>query len=162
MIDIALIAGAAIGNILVPFFQRGAEKVAGDLGDAVGEAAADHATQTATSLWERIKAKLSGSDEGRMIAERFERDPESAAPLLEQDLKAQLEQDPAFAEEVAQLLAAEGPAGSGNVIKIFGAGNVVDARYSRVDHGFIAAHVGGVYNSPTQARPGPAPGPDED
>jgi hypothetical protein len=154
-IDIALVAAAAVGRILVPFFQRGAEKVAADLGDAVSESAAEHATEVAETLWKRVKHKLSRSDSERVIAERFEKDPEKTAPLLESDLMALLQGDPAFADEIAKLLDSGSSDGSGNVIQIFGAGNVVDARYSHVERGFIAASVGSVHNAPSTVPPKP-------
>ena len=75
MLDIAVLAASAVGNILVPFFQRSAEKVAADIGQKVGDDAADYATQTALTLWERIKQRFAGSDGGRVISERFEKEP---------------------------------------------------------------------------------------
>jgi hypothetical protein len=158
-IDIALIAASAVGSILLPFFQRTGEKVAADIGQRVGDDAAEYATGTARRLWERIKGRLSASDEGRMISERFERNPEAAAPLLEADLKQKLAEDQGFAEEIAELIQAESPDGSGNVMQIFGKGGIVDARGAHVEGGFIAGYVENVHGGGGRPQSDTSPDP---
>jgi hypothetical protein len=159
MLDIAVLAASAVGNILVPFFQRTGEKVASDIAEKVGDDAATYASETAMTLWERIKQRFSGSDGDRMVAERFKNEPEVVAPLFESDLKRKLAEDPGFAEELAALLERPGPAGSGNVMQIFGDGGIVDARGAHVEGGFIAGYVGTVHSS---APPSPSPAPTDD
>jgi hypothetical protein len=150
-LDIVLIAATVVGKVLLPFFQRTSDQVADHLGQKVGEEAAGFATNTATTLWQRIKSKFSDSDTDRVIAAQFEEKPDAAASLFESHLKEKLEQDPAFAEELAQLLDAKSPDGSGNVMQIFGTGGIVDARGAHVEGGFIAGYVGNVHTT----TPGP-------
>jgi hypothetical protein len=139
--EIAVIAATAVAQILVPYLKRRAAGLAEDLADRVSDAAADHATGVAETLWERIRAKFSDSEPDRNVVKRFEEEPEAAAPLLEIDLKRKLADDPDFAQELADLIASESPDGSGNTIQIFGEGGVVDARGAEISGGVVAGYI---------------------
>jgi hypothetical protein len=150
-LEIALIAANLVGKILVPFFQRSAEKVVDDLGEAVSDDAANYATGVAKTLWQRIRSRF--SDDEQIILDRFEQKPEATEKLLVDDLIEKLEADPEFASELEKLLQED--RGDGNVMQIFGDGGIVDARGAQVTHGFIAGYVGSV----NPAQPPPTPGP---
>jgi len=147
-IEIALLAATVVGKILVPFFQRGAEKVGEALSDKVTDEAAEFATDTANTLWERIKARFAEPGE-QVIADRFEGSPDKAAGLFQEDLERKFAEDPAFVEEIAALVNAKDPGGSGNVLQIFGNGGIVDARNATITGGVLAGNVqGNVYTTP--------------
>jgi hypothetical protein len=146
-IEIALLAATVVGKILVPFFQRGAAQVGDALGEKVADGAAEFATDTANTLWERIRSRFSKPDE-QVIADRFKEDPEVAEKLFEADLKRKLAEDPDFAQEIAGLLEAKSPDGSGDVMTIFGDGGIVDARGAHISGGVVAGKIAGnVYTS---------------
>lgn len=154
-VEIALIAATAIGKILVPFLSRGVEEVTGQLGEKLSDEAAEHAARTATTLWQRVKAKLSGSDAERVIVQRFEEDPQAAAALLEADLKRKMDEDADFAREIARLVESESPDGSGNVQQIFGDGGILDARGAHISGGLVAANIGTVHGASPVSYPPP-------
>jgi hypothetical protein len=154
-IEIALLAATVVGKILVPFFQRGAEKVGEALSDKVTDEAAEFATDTASSLWDKIKARFSEPGE-QVIADRFQASPDKAAGLFQEDLERKLAEDEGFAEEIAALLNAKDPGGSGDVMQIFGKGGIVDARGAHIERSVLAGNIEG--NVTTTAPADPAEG----
>jgi hypothetical protein len=146
-IEIALLAATVVGKILVPFFQRSAEKVGEALSDKVTDEAADFATDTANSLWDRIRARFSKPEE-QAVADRFKGDPNNGAAWFQQDLERKLAEDEDFAKEIAALVDAKDPGGSGTVMQIFGKGGIVDARNAHIEGGVVAGYVENVHSSP--------------
>jgi hypothetical protein len=146
-IEIALLAATVVGKILVPFFQRGAEQVGDALSDKISDEAAEFATGTANTLWERIRARFGKPDE-QVIADRFKSRPDKAAEMFQEDLERKLAEDEGFAKEIAALVQAQGPGGSGDVMQIFGNGGIVDARNATIKGGVVAGNVqGNVYTT---------------
>jgi hypothetical protein len=152
-IEIALLAATVVGKILVPFFQRSAEKVGDALGDKVTDEAAEFATDTANTLWDKIKARFSEPDE-QVIADRFKSnaDNDKLVALFEDDLQRKLAEDEGFAEEIAALVNAKDPGGSGTVMNIFGKAGIVDARNAHIERSVVTGYAENVHTAP--ADPG--------
>jgi hypothetical protein len=114
MLDIALIAGTAVGQILLPYIKDGAvkfvETVAKDKGEAIGE----YAGNLASTVWDKVKS-IFNSEKDQAVLEQFQEEPEAAAPLLEAKLKKKLEENPAVAETLDQLIKSTAPNGNTGV-----------------------------------------------
>jgi hypothetical protein len=106
--DPTLIAGGIV-SALVTFLKAVADKTM----ERGSDAAADAAVGRLRALYQAIKAKLSSDDVDAGVLERFEADPASTARqrTLEGVLAEALQNDAAFAEEVARLLASAQPRG---------------------------------------------------
>ena len=89
-------------KILSPFVVLGAKHVV----TAAGEVALEKLEAFVAELRER----WSGNPVARDTLERFEENPERYAPMLEDQLKEEMERDEAFAREVDAVVKAEGPA----------------------------------------------------
>ncbi|MEK6336722.1 MAG: hypothetical protein AABM67_17480 [Acidobacteriota bacterium] len=111
MLDIALIASTAVGQILLPYIKDGAvkfvETIAKDKGEAIGE----YAGNLASTVWDKVKSIFS-SEKDQAVLEQFQEEPEAAGPLLEAKLKKKLEEDPEIAETFDQLIQSTAPDGS--------------------------------------------------
>ena len=114
MLDIALIAGTAVGQILLPYIKDGAVKFVETIAKDKGEAMGEYAGNLANSVWDKVKSVFS-SEKDQAVLEQFEEEPEAAAPLLEAKLKKKLEENPEVAKTLEQLIQSTAPNGSTGV-----------------------------------------------
>ncbi|HET6854626.1 MAG TPA: hypothetical protein VFH46_20160 [Pyrinomonadaceae bacterium] len=144
MLDIALLAGTAIGQILVPYIKDGAVKFVKTVAEKNGEAMGEYAGGLANKVWDKVKSVFS-SEKDQAVLEQFEEEPEAAAPLVEAKLKKKLEADPGFAEEFAKLVQSTAPNG-GTGAQIIGSSYVglLDMRGANVTGG--GTFTGGTFN----------------
>jgi mevalonate kinase len=88
-------------TILTPFVASGAKKIV----NAVGKVALEKLDTFIT----RLKQRWSGNPVAENTLQRFEKDPERYAPIMEDVLKEEMEQDEAFAQEVKTMVKEIGP-----------------------------------------------------
>jgi hypothetical protein len=143
MVDIALIAGTAVGQILLPYIKDGAVAFGKTIAKANGEAVGEFAGNLAGKVWSTVKSVFS-SEKEKAVLEQFEEEPEAAAPLVEAKLKKKLEENPELAEALAKLIQQAGPNGSTGA-QIIGSSYVgmVDLRGGTVSGGTVT---GGTFN----------------
>jgi hypothetical protein len=133
MLDIALIAGTAVGQILLPYIKDGAAKFVETIAKDKGEAIGEYAGNLANSVWDKVKSVFS-SEKDQAVLEQFEEEPEAAAPLLEAKLKKKLEENPEVAKTLEQLIQSTAPNGSTGV-------QVIGSSYVGVVH--VAGSISG-------------------
>ena len=114
MLDIALIAGTAVGQILLPYIKDGAAKFVETIAKDKGEAIGEYAGNLANTVWDKVKSVFS-SEKDQAVLEQFQEEPEAAAPLLEAKLKKKLEENPEVAKTLEQLIQSTAPNGSTGV-----------------------------------------------
>ena len=114
MLDIALIAGTAVGQILLPYIKDGAAKFVETIAKDKGEAIGEYAGNLANTVWDKVKSIFS-SEKDQAVLEQFQEEPEAAAPLLEAKLKKKLEENPEVAKTLDQLIQSTAPNGSTGV-----------------------------------------------
>lgn len=88
-------------KLLTPFMASGAKKLV----TAAGEVALDRLDSFVT----RLKQRWSGNPAAENTLERFEKNPERYAPMMEDVLREEMQQDDAFAQEVAGVVNEVGP-----------------------------------------------------
>jgi hypothetical protein len=107
-IDITTLAATIVTSFLLPYAKISIKKIAEGLGEKLGESAAEQGTDALEKVWDRVKNKFKAEDE-KPIWMRFEKHPEAAYPLVQAMLKEKMEQDPAWAKELSDLVNAPLP-----------------------------------------------------
>jgi hypothetical protein len=103
MIDIAILAGTVVGKILLPVFVNGVEKVFEAAKDEVGDQVATETKGLVSTLWSKLRARMTRDDE-KVMLDAFEEQPADAAKLMESTLRKHLENDPELASELDALV----------------------------------------------------------
>ena len=88
-------------SVLMPYVAKGAKEFISMAGEA--------GYQKAKGLFEKIKAKWAGDEEGSTTLQRFEEKPERYKPVLEDILREKLAKDPELAGELSRMLQEMGP-----------------------------------------------------
>lgn len=108
-IEIAALATTLVSSFLVPYAKKGLEKIKDDLTQTAGNAAAEGMEK----VWLKVKS-LFTSDRDKTRLEDLQEAPDEAAPMLKKVLEQKLQEDPAAAQELDQLVNTPVP-GSGGV-----------------------------------------------
>lgn len=144
MLDVALIAGTAVTQILLPYIKDGAAKFVETIAKSKGDTMGEYAADLAVKVWDKVTSAF-GSEKEQAILEQFQEEPEAAAPLIEAKLQKKLEQDSQLAEELAKLVQSTAPDGSTGA-QIIGSSyfNLLDMRGAHITGG--GTFTGGTFN----------------
>jgi hypothetical protein len=158
-IEIAALATTVVTSFLLPYLKEGAKKIAGLASEKFGDSAGEYAAGLAEKVWNRVKSAFS-SDRDKATLADLQENPEATASLMENKLKAKLEQDPTLKKELEELLNSLGPDGKSTGAQILGATKVglVDLRGGTVSGGIVGGIVEGYVSPPqTSSSPGTQP-----
>jgi hypothetical protein len=92
---------STVVSVLLPYVAKGGEEFVKEAGKA--------AFEKVKSLFQTLKAKLTGDKEASEALENFEQKPARYQSVLEQVLSDKLSQDPALAAELEKHLKEMGP-----------------------------------------------------
>jgi hypothetical protein len=120
-IELAALASTVVGSFLLPYAKAGIEKIAEGVTGAAGKAAAQHVTEAANKIWNRVKSVFSSEGEKFTLSE-FEKDPETAKGMVESILKRKFEADSSLVKEFSDLVNKVGPDGKSTTAQIMNAG----------------------------------------
>lgn len=114
---------------LLPYLMLGGEKFAEKVTEKLSGAAADQMIEVTKKVWNHVKSAFS-SEGDQAILSKFEEEPEAAKSLIEVMLKKKLEDNPALAQELHELINAPGPDGVNTAAWIMNAdiAGILDAR----------------------------------
>ena len=154
LIDFALVATTAVTTFLTPYAKAGIEKIAAAVTDKVGEQAAEYAAELTGKVWELVKSAFSSPKEQTTL-ELFEENPDEMQAMLIKALQEKLTQNPALAQQLADLMNQPGPPGTGTGAQIMNAGiaGIADLRganLSNAQHLNIAGVMVGDPSQPDQ------------
>lgn len=90
--DPATIAASAAA-LLAPYLKKAGE-------DFVGEAGKD-VQEKAKGLWLKLRAKLDGEPEGKVVLDQFEKDPEAHGEEFKAKVEEKVSADKALSDEIA-------------------------------------------------------------
>jgi hypothetical protein len=158
MFDPVSLAATAVGAFLLPYLQKGAEKIGEVVSEKFGQAAANEVTDIAGKIWSKVKGAFTSADEITTL-DLFVKNPETFQKPVEQMLQQKLAQDPALAQEVHALVNAPTAGGAGSAASIMNASiaGILDMRGAHLNtQGGVFAGV--VYGAPP-ATPIPNSGP---
>lgn len=119
MIDVALLAGTVVSQLLLPVFRAGWDAVFDAAADEVGDVVAEETKGVVSSLWGRLRGAFT-SDEEKAALSSFEKRPESTAALLEELLRERFEKEPDLAAEINRLVETKPAGGTLNGAQVIG------------------------------------------
>lgn len=134
-LDIALLATTVATSFLVPYVKVGLEKIAEGAGKQVGEKAGEYVADLTGKLWGRVKSVFS-SPEDQTVLTLFEKNPDEMQAMMIKALQEKLTQDPALAQQLADLIDQPGPDGTSTGAQIMNAGiaGIADLRGANLSH----------------------------
>jgi hypothetical protein len=162
-IDVAILASAVVANFLVPYAKMGADAIAKEVSNKVGQTAAEHVTGVTAKVWSRVKAAFGSDPDDEATLAQLEKRPERAeraVPLVEEILKEKLEQDAKLAQDLEKLVTTPSPDGAGDSMQIMaGTVGIVYAQGASISGGVVGGVIMGSPPPQTSAPPqSPAPG----
>lgn len=132
--DAGILAGVIASQFLVPFLQRGIEKLRDQVADKAGGEAAEFVKGTTQKVWEKVHS-LFKADGDEAFLQRLKSKPDSAAgqQQIQEMLTEKLAAHPEAAEELQSLVNTPGPHGKSASNQITNAGLAVIVSVSNSD-----------------------------
>lgn len=92
IMDPATIA-ASVAALLAPYLKKAGEDFVGEAGKFVQE--------KAKGLWQKLRAKLDGEPQGKVVLDQFEKDPEAHGDAFKAKVEEKVASDKVLSDEIS-------------------------------------------------------------
>jgi hypothetical protein len=111
MEPVTALATGIVGRLLVPYFQKGAEKLAEAVGEELGTGVGQQVSTAAGKAWDLVTGAFT-SDQEITTLNLFQDDPETFQEPVRRKLETRLKADPGLQQQLQAVLDAPGPNGT--------------------------------------------------